>query len=150
MPNLRGDVELSFASHPVSRTATISFSGGSGTVTTTGGVGTVYLLGNIWYDFDTGSTFTPYVGGGLGVADIMPNVTLAGIGTVAYNTSAFALAGQIGAGVKFKVADNVSLDLGYRVKDVLNGSLTGTPTGTNLTGVTYLDQAVQVGMQFGF
>ena len=53
--------------------------------------------------------------------------------------------------MKFNVADNMSIDLGYRVKDVFNATLTSTTGGAStLTGVNYLDQAVQIGLNVGF
>ena len=64
---------------------------------------------------------------------------------------AAALAGQLGAGIKFQLADNISLDLGYRAKGVFNASLTPTSGGTNAaTAVKYIDQTVQLGVDFGF
>jgi len=144
--NARAEVELSYSSHNATGAAFVS---GGGTGTATGSVGTLYLMGNVWLDLDTGSGFTPYIGGGLGVADVMPNITL-DPGNLAYQTNAFGLAGQIGVGVKFALADNMSLDLGYRLKDVFNVSLTGSNGGSNLTNVNYLDQAVQVGLDINF
>lgn len=143
--NLRGEVELSYSSHDATGTA---FASGAGTGTATGSVGTLYLMGNLWLDLDTGSGITPYIGGGLGVADVMPNLTLDSTGT--YNTNALAFAGQIGAGVKFALTDNMSVDLGYRAKEVFNASLTGSGGASNLTNVSYLDQSVQVGLNIGF
>ena len=151
LPNLRGEVEFSYSSHPTGSTATATISGTTTSIGVSGSVGTAYLLGNIWYDVDTGSAFTPYVGAGLGLADIMPNVTFAAPGSFSYQTSSLSLAGQFGAGVKFKVADNVSLDLGYRLKDVANGSLAATPsTAPTLNGATYVDQSIQLGVLFHF
>ena len=151
-PNLRGEVELSFSGHAASGTATAIVGGTTTTITTSGNVSTAYLLGNIWYDVDTGSPFTPYVGAGLGLANITPNLTLAtGGGSFSYQTSSLSLAGQFGAGVKFKVADSVSLDLGYRLKDVVNGSLAATPSSNpTLSSATYVDQSIQLGVLFHF
>jgi len=145
MPNLRGEVEVSYVSHGASGQ---SFASSGGVGTATGSTSTLYLLGNLWYDIDTGSAFTPYLGGGLGAAVLMPNVTLDSGGT--YNSDAVAFAAQLGAGIKFQLADNIALDLGYRAKDVFNASLTGSGGASNVTNVNYIDQSVQAGLTFGF
>lgn len=133
-PNVRLEGELSYSSRNLG-----TFPGASGSLST------LYLLANAWFDLDTGSAFTPYIGGGLGVADIMPNMAFGGN---TFTTSAFAPAAQLGVGVKFNVADNMSIDLGYRVKDVFNASLTGSVA--NDSNVNYLDQSVQIGLDIGF
>jgi opacity protein-like surface antigen len=148
MPNLRGEVEVSYASHAAAG-ATSTFATGAGTAYGEGRVSTLYLLGNLWYDIDTGSAITPYLGGGIGAAVVMPNVTMDGT-TAGYNTDAWAFAGQLGAGIKFAIADNISLDLGYRAKEVFNASLTGSNGASNVTNVNYIDQSVQLGLTFGF
>jgi opacity protein-like surface antigen len=147
--NLRGEIELSYVSH--GSTGKVSTS--AGTSSATGSFNTLYLLGNLWYDFDTGNSFTPYVGGGLGLAVVMPNLNIDPTGKNApytYNTDSTALAGQLGAGIKYQIADSISLDLGYRAKYVRNVSLAGTGNQGNLTAVSYLDQTVQAGLTFGF
>ena len=93
-----------------------------GVAPTTGKGGTLYLFANAWFDLTTGSGFTPHIGGGLGVADVMPNFTET-LGPETFTSGSFAPAAQLGIGVKFDVAENVSLDLGYRVKDVFNASI---------------------------
>jgi len=152
MPNLRGELELSYASHGVTGTYITRFPNGStSTATDAGSFNTLYLLGNIWYDFDTSSKFTPYVGGGLGAALMMPNVSFPNYpGSPSFSTSSGAVAGQLGAGVKFQIADNMSLDLGYRIKGVFGGGLTQTNYPNNLKNVSYFDQSVQIGLTVGF
>jgi opacity protein-like surface antigen len=146
MSNLRGELEVSYASHNASSS---SFATPTSTTNTlTGKASTLYLLGNLWYDIDTGSSITPYLGGGVGAAVIMPNLTFSG-GTT-YTTTEYAFAAQLGAGVKVQVADNISLDLGYRAKEVFNAGISGSGTGTNLKNASYIDQTVQVGLTFGF
>jgi len=144
--NARIEGELSYSSRAVS--GNISASGV--TFPTTGNESTLYLLGNVWLDLDTGSGFTPYIGGGAGLAVVMPNVTYTGAPGGTFNTTAYAPAAQLGVGVKFNVADNMSIDLGYRAKYVFNAGLTGTGTSGGLSGVNYLDQSVQVGLNIGF
>ncbi len=63
------------------------------------------VMANGYYDFDTKSDLIPYLMAGAGVADV--NVTWS-------PDNATAFVWQVGAGVGFKVDDNVTLDLGYR------------------------------------
>src|SRR5690606_36340492 len=89
-----------------------------------GSISTIYLLGNVWWDFDIGGGFTPYVGGGVGAAWVMPNISLYEGGgydpfEYAWDVPSLAPAAQIGAGVRYDFADNMKLDLGYRGKAVL-------------------------------
>jgi opacity protein-like surface antigen len=78
---------------------------------------TTYLLGNLWFDFDTGSSFTPYIGGGVGYgwASVSSDDD---IDELEYDASGFAY--QLGAGVRFGLTDNVAFDLGYRFKALPN------------------------------
>ncbi|MBQ9236159.1 MAG: porin family protein [Alphaproteobacteria bacterium] len=62
---------------------------------------------NAYYDIDTGTKFTPYIGGGLGVARIKVSGT----------KSSDEFAWQLGAGVSYAATENISVDLGYRYID---------------------------------
>jgi outer membrane autotransporter protein len=73
---------------------------------------------NAYYDIDTGTRFTPYVGAGLGYAHLKAKAN----GDVYGSESADNLAWQLGAGVSYAATDNISVDLGYRYTDY--GSLT--------------------------
>ncbi len=146
MPNLRGEIELSYTSRSVTGVLNTS----TGTSSDNGSFNALYVLGNLWYDFDTGGGFTPYVGGGLGLAVLMPNVTDIGSTGYNYTTSSVAPAAQLGAGIKINVSDNIALDVGYRAKFVFNGTLTGSGGQGNATSVNYIDQSIQAGLTFGF
>lgn len=77
-----------------------------------------FLLVNGWYDLDTGAKLTPYVGAGVGLAHLSTSLDIAGCGCDALVTtqSGFVPAAQVGAGVKVKLSDPLSLDFGYRLK----------------------------------
>lgn len=150
-PNLRGEIELSYVAHNVSGTLTVDTGGGTFTAPDSGSLSTVYLLGNLWYDIEAGAGFTPYLGGGVGLAVVKPNNFAFGSGPEVFDTSAVAPAAQLGVGIKFELADNMAIDVGYRAKGVFNATLTPTSGGTNnATGVHYVDQTVQVGLTVGF
>ena len=61
------------------------------------------LMANVYADFNTGGTATPYLGAGVGVADV----------DVEHEDDQ-VLAGQVAAGILFAVTEKVAIDLGYR------------------------------------
>jgi len=150
-PNLRAELELSYVSHQGTGFMTIDDETGT---TGTGSFNTLYVLGNAWYDFDTGSAFTPYIGGGAGLAVIMPDITniFDDANDYEFKTAAVAPAAQVGAGFKYQIADNIALDVGYRAKFVFNGTLqeSGVFGSDKVTNLSYVDQTVSAGLTFGF
>lgn len=141
--NLRGEIEVSTGSVGLND-VTID---GAATFDVDGSASTTYLLGNLWFDLDTGSGFTPYVGGGIGAGYI----TAEGTSTVPYSVdlSGWGLAYQLGAGVKFDVADNIALDLGYRWKSIVNAELTGGVNNDDAIA-DFGSHVIQAGLTFGF
>lgn len=72
------------------------------------------VMGNGWYDIDTGTPWVPFFGAGLGVARTKLDIeSVAGI-AVDFDESEMVLAYQIAAGVGYKVTPNVTLNLTYR------------------------------------
>src|SRR6185437_11570319 len=70
------------------------------------------LMANAWYDFDLGLPVTPYVGGGIGLAQVKISGDLAGRRLFEKNDSVFAW--QVGAGVSMPISDTTKLFLDYR------------------------------------
>ncbi|MDR3135672.1 MAG: outer membrane beta-barrel protein [Deltaproteobacteria bacterium] len=87
-------------------------------------ISTQTLLFNLWYDIDTGTKLTPYVGGGVGVAFVTAKDTIAfrpplnnlPIFPVNYSFSKTKtnFAWDLGLGLAYNVSENVALDLAYR------------------------------------
>jgi opacity protein-like surface antigen len=77
-----------------------------------------FLLFSGWYDFDTGGAVTPYLGGGVGIARLTSAAIIdcPCVDRNAVSDPAFVPAVQLGAGVRVKLADPVSLDIGYRYR----------------------------------
>ena len=77
------------------------------------------IMLNAYYDINTGTKFTPYVGAGLGVAMLKASER----GTYSDQKSANAsdsrktLAWQIGAGVSYSLNNQFNVDFGYRYLD---------------------------------
>jgi opacity protein-like surface antigen len=131
LKGLRGEVELAYRHSKFGRataaaaatatppTDTATFSGVTFTTTlaplasasASGELRTFTLMANAWYDFDMGSNFTPYIGGGVGYADNELKHGLLADG------SGGDFAWQLGAGVNYKIGDKTSIGLGYRYLD---------------------------------
>lgn len=74
------------------------------------------LMVNAYYDFNTNTIVTPYVGGGIGLAfvDGKASGSLDDVGVSLNKDSTTNFAWNIGAGVGFDVTDSATIDLGYR------------------------------------
>jgi len=86
------------------------------------------VLGNLYFDFDTGSAFTPYLGAGAGYgwASVQNGPDLDGF--------AFALM----AGVGFDLSDSLTLDVGYRFRELMD------------SGPDVMSHEVLAGLRFEF
>ena len=108
-------------------------------------------LVNVWYDFDTGDNWTPYIGGGLGLIRVDRGGLSYETGAVAQavatalarqagappgfeppipevpelSGSDTAFAYQIGAGVGYALSDTATLQIGYRLQMVDGLSFSG-------------------------
>ncbi len=122
-----------------------------------------YVMANIWFDMPLGDMFTPYVGGGVGMALFMPDI--AGEGTSSgflddssypFNNTSLGAAAQLGAGVKTSFTDSILLDVGYRLKGVTGFTVGNEIDGNNSCSPCSLSSAwtyshtVQAGLTVGF
>ena len=72
------------------------------------------LMLNAYYDFDTGTKLTPYVGAGVGYSKVKGTMTVEGVSDSIDDNN---FAWQIGAGAGYAVTENVTIDAGYRYVD---------------------------------
>jgi len=108
-----------------------------------GSISALYLLGNVWFDVDTGSGFTPYIGGGVGAAAVALSLYDGN-----WETDGTGFAYQLGAGVQVDVADNITLDLGYRYKAVPD--LTLNNSNDDWQNFALSPHVFQAGLAFNF
>ncbi len=104
----------------------VGFSQGSGDYAVLNGLsfpieGHMSSLGfmvNGWYDIDTGSQWTPFVGGGIGRARVKGEASSFTADGISYpfnlSGSEWVFAYQIGAGVAYQITEKASLQVGYR------------------------------------
>lgn len=69
---------------------------------------------NAYYDINTGSKLTPYIGGGIGIAHLKGSIK---VDNFKESKSKNNFSWQVGAGVSYALTDNVSIDAGYRYTD---------------------------------
>jgi opacity protein-like surface antigen len=99
-----------------------------------GDVKTLAALVNAYYDFPTFAGFTPYVGGGVGVArndigatTLSANANGATVATLSGSTTT-QFAWQASAGISYSIIPAVALDVGYRYFDAGEGRSGSTVT----------------------
>ena len=106
-----------------------------------GDVKALSFMVNTYFDINTGTSFTPFIGGGIGFANIDAEVTgtLEEDGEVVLEGSEgdddTVFAYQVIAGVAFAMTDNTFLDLSYRyfaTSDPEFGDIRGEYGGHNL------------------
>lgn len=100
------------------------------------------LFLNFYFDIDTGTIFTPYIGAGLGVhnAALDYNFKSGRYSIPETRTSDWKFAWNVGAGVGVRVTQNLTLDLGYRYSDLGSFGMTAglyVDDYTNTTPSTY-------------
>ena len=148
-PGLRGELELSYLRHAINA---YTFAGDIAPRGVSGHIEQTFLLANIWKDFQLGM-FSPYVGGGIGFGTTRFDNVVIDTGEKSGNKAGLGLAGQLGAGVRFGITDNLAADLGYRLKSTVNALIEGNPDPTNFsahaTAATY-DHVFQLGLTYGF
>ena len=112
----------------------------------------IAFMANVDYDFDTGSRWVPYVGGGLGVATISLDTENAQ-GTSLADDSDTVFAYQVGAGIgyEFPLAEgrSVTVSLDYRYFGTQDPTFAGDVTGAEFdVGISGHD--IGIGIIYGF
>ncbi|EIT7422899.1 porin family protein [Citrobacter werkmanii] len=81
---------------------------------------------NGYYDFHNSSDFTPYLTAGIGLSHLKSNITEEDGDGISADANKFAWG--VGAGVKYAITSNISIDASYRYVD--GGKVTGSRTET--------------------
>ena len=125
--------------------------GGAGLAGSSGDTSAFAGMVNVLLDFDTGTSFTPYVGGGIGAANVDfddHSTTATGI-VMNDNDTRFAY--QFIAGVGWEFSPSWVLDVQYRYFGVDNVKLTTTAAGGGVTSkIDYESHAVTGGLRWNF
>lgn len=132
---VRGEIELSYSEADADE---INFSGNgpASEINVAGGVDSTAIFANIYADFETGSTVTPFVGAGVGIGRFSQDLFY-GPG-IQVNDSDTAFGVQLIAGLAFEASDRVTLTADARYREFYNvdsarlspaGASTGTISG---------------------
>lgn len=107
------------------------------------------LMANAWYDFDLGLPVTPYVGGGIGLAQVKISGDLDGARLWEKNDSVFAW--QVGAGASMPISDSAKLFVDYRYFSAADAHLKLAP-GYNGGSIDadFNSHSLLVGVRFNF
>lgn len=113
------------------------------------------LFANAYYDFHNSTDFTPYIGGGLGLAIIKSKYELelytANGGSDSYNETATTLAYNLGCGFSYDFTDTITGDFAYRFVGTgyheTDKSLYGQKIGI---GMANYANEFSVGLRFNF
>ena len=144
--NLRGEVELSYGRVEATE---YSDNGGATFDPAEGSLSTLYLLGNLWYELDTGSTVTPYIGGGIGAGYATADTSFNG-NSYGYGPGGVGLAYQLGAGVQFGLTDSIAVDVGYRYKSILGVDFDDNDGSGVYTDGDVNSHVLQAGLKLSF
>ena len=108
--NIRVEGEISYQKSDFDETTGLGLS-----LDSTGDVtGTAFMV-NGYYDFVNSSKFIPYIGAGLGYANVEINdYNIPGSGVPDYNDDDSVFAYQFGAGIGYAINEKIMIDLKYR------------------------------------
>lgn len=108
----RLEAEVAYRQNDVDRLK-INFFGEQFKAKADGDISAASLMVNGYFDIETGSPVTPYLGAGIGVANVSLNdIKAEGEKVVDDDDTVFAY--QFGGGVAFALNESMALDLGYR------------------------------------
>ena len=112
--------------------------------TASGKVRSLGFMGNVLYDINTGTPFTPYLGVGAGLAKVKHDARL---GAISVSDSDWVFAYQGIAGVAYNVTNNLALTADYRYFATENPKF--SVPGANIEG-QYRNHSVMVGLRYSF
>ena len=103
---------------------------------------------NGYWDIDTGTIFTPYIGAGIGASYIRSSMTSGPQYARHYTEdSSWGLAWNVGAGAAISLTDSVALDVGYRFAGFGESSI--KHMGNNVTNYMTANEFT-AGVRFSF
>jgi outer membrane protein OmpA-like peptidoglycan-associated protein len=107
------------------------------------------LMANGYYDIKTGTAWTPYLGLGLGGADVQNNKIRNSSGNLTKDSDVvFAYQGI--AGVSYALNDHLALNADYRYLRTLDGEYKPTDTYTQKVKAPYESHSLLVGFTYKF
>ena len=106
LTDYRFEAELAYRNNDLDKMTVFIVPPVSGSID--GEVTSTALMGNVYWDLNTGTVVTPFIGAGIGVANVDAEITGLGDG----DDTVFAY--QLALGLAFKVSEAAKIDLSYR------------------------------------
>ncbi len=141
---MRLEGELSYRN---SQFDSITDSAGSNFRGVDGNIGVFATMFNVFVDLHNSSRITPYLGGGIGFANIHMSETTDNIGILYDESDDTVFASQVGAGMDLAINSRSSIDVGYRYFITDKARLNGEITSSDLR---FESHNVLVGFRFKF
>jgi opacity protein-like surface antigen len=113
-----------------------------------GNLSSVSLMFNAFYDFNTDSNWTPYIGGGIGYARVAFDDLSVG-GTTLIDDSGDTFAWQFKAGVSYQFNPSISISANYRLYGTDNITFKD-PANATVNSEGALNQGAELGVRFHF
>jgi opacity protein-like surface antigen len=151
--NFRLEGEISYREADISSLTVDSITVGSvaitslGTFDVDGDASSLGLMANAWYDFDTGTKWVPYIGGGVGGAQVTAQIDSIANVSVGFDESDWVFAYQAGAGIGYKITEAATVQLGYRYFGTSDPEF---KTGGVTDEVEFQSHNIEVGFRFRF
>ncbi len=114
-----------------------------------GSISSIDVAAGIYYDIDTGSQITPYIGVGGGLSQVTVNAEQEVAPAIVLDDSLWALSFQAAAGIGYAVTEDLTVALGYRLIATLEGNLSKYDTTGRKTAMT-LNHNVELGIRYSF
>ena len=114
-----------------------------------GSVDVTTAMVNGWFNANWG-WINPYIGGGVGVGFADGSLTVSNGAGRQFDGRDTSVALQAGAGVRFPIAPNWELDIGYRQRHLLDTNFPSAITGFTTTNNDFVTHTVQAGVIWKF
>lgn len=157
MDDLRVELEVAYSENDADRLHYNSATGSNYKGDASGRFDILTFMANVWYDIPVSETVTPYIGGGAGIAivDANPGYKHQPLYDPVFDSSEAAFAFQVGAGIKWQVAQNIALDVGYRLRGIDGPTFDAAETDPTYDTSNYdakwlWNHNVIAGVSFGF
>lgn len=116
-----------------------------------GGIESAQVMVNGYYDIPTNSRFSPYIGGGVGVATLTANdveTNIPGLGALALDDTGASFVFQAKAGVAYAINDQASAFVGYRLHGLPGQNFRAFDA--DFDADTVLIHSIQLGARYEF
>lgn len=119
--DLRVEFEVAYSENDIDEIRYIRDSDGfEGDYDANGKFGILTFMANLWYDIPLSEELKPYIGGGAGLAivDVKAEYDDSPGFEPIFDDSPVAFAFQLGAGLRWQAWENITLDVGYRLRGI--------------------------------